>query len=170
MSRAITLTLPDEPYKSIWRNAQATNQPLATLLLSTLRVSLSSLEGVPADTAADLVRLEALDSDVLRVVVHEGQGGPTWTRSRRCWRGTGTGRSPTSSTSAWRASSTRRTARCCARRRGPRCCCASAGGRSRRSPSCARAGPPSDDLGEGDRAVVIVGRFIRSATTVALRT
>jgi hypothetical protein len=76
MSHAFTLTLPDELYESIRRNAQATNQPLETLLLGTLRVSLPSLEGVPADTAADLVRLEALDDDALRAVVHEKAGEP----------------------------------------------------------------------------------------------
>ncbi len=76
MSHAFTLTLPDELYESIRRNAQATNQPLETLLLGTLRVSLPSLEGMSADTAAELVRLEALDDDALRAIVHEQVGEP----------------------------------------------------------------------------------------------
>lgn len=71
MSHALMLNLPDELYESIRRNAQASNQPLEAMLLTTLRVSLPSLEGLPADVADELIRLEALDDDGLRAVVHE---------------------------------------------------------------------------------------------------
>jgi hypothetical protein len=71
MSHAFTLTLPDELYESIRRNAQATNQPVETMLLTTLRVSLPSLDGLPSEMIDDLVRLEALDDEALHAVVHE---------------------------------------------------------------------------------------------------
>jgi predicted transcriptional regulator len=71
MSHAFTLTLPDELYESIRRNAQATHQPPESMLLRSLRVSLPSLDGLPAAMAEDLVQLEALDDEALRAVVHE---------------------------------------------------------------------------------------------------
>jgi hypothetical protein len=74
MSHALMLTLPDELYEAVQRNAQATHQPPEAMLLTSLRVSLPSLDGLPADMAADLLRLEALDDDALRAVVHETVG------------------------------------------------------------------------------------------------
>jgi hypothetical protein len=74
MSYAFTLTLPDELYESIRRNAQATHQPPESMLLRSLRVSLPPLDGLPAAVAEDLVRLEALDDEGLRAVVHERVG------------------------------------------------------------------------------------------------
>lgn len=74
MSHAFTLTLPDELYESIRRNAQATHQPPESILLRSLRVSLPSLDGLPAALAEDLVQLEALDDEALRAVVHERVG------------------------------------------------------------------------------------------------
>lgn len=71
MSHVLMVNLPDELYESIRRNAQATNQPLEAMLVTTLRVSLPSLDGLPVDVADELVRLEALDDDALRAVVHE---------------------------------------------------------------------------------------------------
>ncbi len=71
MSHAFTLTLPDELYEAVQRNARATNLPPEAMLLTTLRVSLPSLDGMPADMADDLLGLEALDDDGLRAVVHE---------------------------------------------------------------------------------------------------
>jgi predicted transcriptional regulator len=71
MSHAFTLTLPDELYESIQRNAQATHQPPESMLLRSLSVSLPSLDGVPAAVAEDLVQLEALDDEALRAVVYE---------------------------------------------------------------------------------------------------
>jgi hypothetical protein len=71
MSHAFRLTLPDELYESIRRNAQATHQPPESMLLRSLRVSLPSLDGLPAAMAEDLVQLEALDDEALRAVVHE---------------------------------------------------------------------------------------------------
>jgi hypothetical protein len=41
------------------------------MLLRSLRVSLPSLDGLPAAMAEDLVQLEALDDEALRAVVHE---------------------------------------------------------------------------------------------------
>jgi predicted transcriptional regulator len=74
MSHAFTLTLPDELYESIRRNAQATHQPPESMLLRSLRVSLPPLDGLPAAVAEDLVGLEALDDEALRAVVHERVG------------------------------------------------------------------------------------------------
>ncbi len=74
MAHAFTLTLPDELYESIRRNAQATHQPPEAMLLRSLRVSLPPLDGLPAAVAEDLVQLEALDDEALRAVVHERVG------------------------------------------------------------------------------------------------
>jgi predicted transcriptional regulator len=74
MSHAFTLTLPDELYESIQRNAQATHQPPESMLLRSLRVSLPPLDGLPAAVAKDLLQLEALDDEALRAVVHERVG------------------------------------------------------------------------------------------------
>lgn len=71
MSHALMLHLPDDLYESLRRNAQASNQPLEAMLLRTLHVSLPSLDGLPADLADELIRLEALDDDGLRAIVHE---------------------------------------------------------------------------------------------------
>ena len=74
MSHAFTLTVPDELYESIQRNAQATHQPPESMLLRSLCVSLPSLDGLPAAVAEDLLQLEALDDEALRAVVHERVG------------------------------------------------------------------------------------------------
>ncbi len=66
MSQNVVLTLPDELYKPIERNAQATNQPVESLLLTALQASLPSLEGLPADLARELVELETLGDESLR--------------------------------------------------------------------------------------------------------
>jgi hypothetical protein len=71
MSHAFTITLPDELYESIRRNAQATHQPPESMLLRSLSVSLPPLDGLPAAVVEDLVRLEGLDDEALRAVAHE---------------------------------------------------------------------------------------------------
>ncbi len=45
------------------------------MLLSSLRVPLPSLEGLPRRVADDLERLEALDDEALRAVAYETVGG-----------------------------------------------------------------------------------------------
>jgi hypothetical protein len=77
MSQAFTLTLPDELYEAIRRNAQATHEPPESMLLRSLRISLPPLDGLPAAVAEDLVQLEALDDEALRAVVHERVGEDT---------------------------------------------------------------------------------------------
>ena len=71
MSHAITLTLPDQLYDPIRRIAQATNQPLETVLLTALQASLPPLDGLTAEMADELGRLEELDNEALRAVMFE---------------------------------------------------------------------------------------------------
>lgn len=71
MSHAITLTLPDRLYEPIRRIAQATNQPLETVLLTALQASLPPLDGLSAEMADELGRLEELDNKALRSVMFE---------------------------------------------------------------------------------------------------
>jgi ribosomal protein S13 len=71
MSHAITLTLPDRLYDPIRRIAQATNQPLETVLLIALQASLPPLDGLTAEMADELRRLEELDNEALRAVMFE---------------------------------------------------------------------------------------------------
>jgi hypothetical protein len=71
MSHAITLTLPDRLYDPIRRIAQATNQPLETVLLTALQASLPPLDGLTTEMADELGRLEELDNEALRAVMFE---------------------------------------------------------------------------------------------------
>lgn len=71
MSHAITLTLPDRLYDPIRRIAQATNQPLETVLLTALQASLPPLDGLTAEMTDELGRLEEFDNEALRAVMFE---------------------------------------------------------------------------------------------------
>ena len=71
MSHAVTLTLPDRLYEPTRRIAQATNQPLETVLLTALQASLPPLDGLSAELADELGRLEELDNKALRSVMFE---------------------------------------------------------------------------------------------------
>ena len=71
MSQTVMLTLPDRLYQPLQRIAQATDQPVETVLLMALQASLPPLDGLPADLAQELARLEALDNGALRQVLLE---------------------------------------------------------------------------------------------------
>jgi hypothetical protein len=74
MSHALTLTVPDELYEAIRRNAQASNQPPESMVLRSLGVSLPSLDGLPRSVAEDLAQLAALDDEALLGVMREVVG------------------------------------------------------------------------------------------------
>ncbi len=71
MSQSVTLTLPDRLFAPIERTARATQQPIESLLLTTLLASLPPLEGLSADLMQELTQLELLDNDALRKVMLE---------------------------------------------------------------------------------------------------
>jgi len=71
MTQTVTIQIPDTLYEPIRRAAQATNQPLETVVLTALQTSLSSLDGLPADMQAKLVSLETLDNEALWKVMLE---------------------------------------------------------------------------------------------------
>lgn len=62
MSQTITLTIPDRLFEPIQRMAQATDQPVETMLLIALQTSLPPLDGIPDSLTHALVDLEALDN------------------------------------------------------------------------------------------------------------
>jgi len=65
MSQTVTLTLPDSIYQPVQRIAQATRQPVEKVLLTALQASLPPLDGLPADLAHELAKMEAMDNDAL---------------------------------------------------------------------------------------------------------
>ncbi len=71
MAETITLTLPERLDDSIRRMAQATQQPVESLLVSALQASLPSLDGLPQDLTQELVSLETLDIRALWHVLAE---------------------------------------------------------------------------------------------------
>ncbi|MBM4423939.1 MAG: hypothetical protein FJ030_11165 [Chloroflexi bacterium] len=71
MTQTVTIQIPDTLYEPIRRAAQATNQPLEAVVLTALQTSLPSLEGLSADTQAELVSLEALSDEALWRVMLE---------------------------------------------------------------------------------------------------
>jgi hypothetical protein len=71
MSHVITLEMPDSVFQPLHRAAQATKQPLETLLLTALQASLPSLDGLPPKTKQNLESLETLDDEALWRVMLE---------------------------------------------------------------------------------------------------
>ncbi len=71
MVRTITLTLPERLYEPLQRMAQATDQPLETVLLTALQASLPPLDGLPLEIVQALSALEDLDNSALRDAVFE---------------------------------------------------------------------------------------------------
>jgi hypothetical protein len=67
----ITLAIPDSLYSHVRRLAQASSKPVETVLLTALRTSLPSLDGLPADMIGELTDLENRNSDGLREVLSE---------------------------------------------------------------------------------------------------
>lgn len=65
MSHEITLTLPETLYHPLARMAQATHQPVETLLVNALTASLPSLDGLPVELVQELSQLEMLDNEAL---------------------------------------------------------------------------------------------------------
>jgi hypothetical protein len=83
MSQTITLNLPDSLFQPLQRTAQATKQPVETLLLSALQASLPSLEGLSPEMRENLTGLELLDDDALWQVMLETVPEPTQRKLRR---------------------------------------------------------------------------------------
>ncbi|MGH9845025.1 MAG: hypothetical protein ACREEM_40435 [Blastocatellia bacterium] len=71
MSQTITLTVPDRLYLPLQRVAQATNQPVESLLLTAIQSSLPSLDGLPDAVLHRLTELESLDDEGLWQVMLE---------------------------------------------------------------------------------------------------
>ncbi len=71
MSHVITLEMPDSVFLALHRAAQATKQPVETLLLTALQASLPSLEELPPETKQNLELLETLGDDALWHVMLE---------------------------------------------------------------------------------------------------
>ena len=65
MSQTVTLELPEAVFLPAQRMAEATQRPLAEVLVDALKASLPSLEGLPPALTAELVALERLDDDAL---------------------------------------------------------------------------------------------------------
>ncbi len=71
MSQTITLTVPDRLFQPLQRVAEATNQPVESLLLTAIQSSLPSLDGLPDAMFHRLTELERLDDDALWRVMLE---------------------------------------------------------------------------------------------------
>lgn len=71
MTHLVTLNLPDRIYDPFQRIAEATQQPVETLLLNALRASLPPLDDLPADLANELIKLETLSDEALWKVMIE---------------------------------------------------------------------------------------------------
>ncbi|MDQ3011202.1 MAG: hypothetical protein M3X11_10935 [Acidobacteriota bacterium] len=65
MSHIITLEMPDSVFQPLLRAAEATKQPVESLLLTNLQASLPSLDGLPSETKHNLEALESLDDEAL---------------------------------------------------------------------------------------------------------
>jgi hypothetical protein len=66
MSQTVMLNLPDKFYEPIQRIAQATSQPIESLLLKVLQNSLPPLDGLPKEQIEELTQLETWDDLALR--------------------------------------------------------------------------------------------------------
>jgi len=66
--QTVTLQLPDTIYRSAWRTAKAVKRPVEEVLLTVLKSSLPSLEGLPYELAKELIELEALTNTQLRTI------------------------------------------------------------------------------------------------------
>ncbi|HEX9000730.1 MAG TPA: hypothetical protein VGB07_12570 [Blastocatellia bacterium] len=65
MSHVITLEMPDSVFQPLLRAAEATKQPVESLLLTNLQASLPSLDGLPDEIKQNLESLELLDDEAL---------------------------------------------------------------------------------------------------------
>jgi len=66
--QTVTLQLPKPIYQSVWRTAKAVKRPLADVLVTVLKSSLPSLEGLPPELMKELTALESLSDAQLWVV------------------------------------------------------------------------------------------------------
>jgi len=66
MSQIVTLHLQDSFYEPIRRIAQAMAQPIESVLLKALQMSLPPLDGLPAEQIVELTQLETLDNSALK--------------------------------------------------------------------------------------------------------
>jgi hypothetical protein len=71
MSHFITLEMPDSVFQPLLRAAEATKQPVESLLLTNLQASLPSLDGLPSEIKQNLESLELLDEEGLWRVMLE---------------------------------------------------------------------------------------------------
>ncbi len=71
MSQVVTLNLPDNFFQPLQRIAQATHQPIETLLLNSLQNSLPSLEELTPELIENLTSLESLENDELWKIMRE---------------------------------------------------------------------------------------------------
>ena len=71
MTQSVVLKLPDGVYQPIHRIAEQMHEPIESVLLRALQVSLPSLDGLPGDMVEQLTRLEALDGAQLKRILFE---------------------------------------------------------------------------------------------------
>jgi hypothetical protein len=71
MSHIITLEMPDSVFEPLLRAAEATKQPVESLLLTNLQASLPSLDGLPPEIQRNLESLETLADELLWQVMAE---------------------------------------------------------------------------------------------------
>ena len=71
MSQTVTLEIPDQVFQPLLRLAKATQQPIESLLLAALQISLPPLADLPEETARNLEQLESLTDDELWRVMME---------------------------------------------------------------------------------------------------
>jgi len=55
----VTLNLPETIYQSAWRTAKAIKRPVEDILLTVIKSSLPSLEGLPPEMIGELTELES---------------------------------------------------------------------------------------------------------------
>ncbi len=68
--QAVTLQLPESIYKSARRTARVVKRPLEEILVTVLKSSLPTLDGLPPEIVTELTALESLDNEQLSEVAH----------------------------------------------------------------------------------------------------
>ena len=71
-SQAITVTLPDEVYQRVKRNARGMKQPVPQVLVRIVEAAIPSLAKVPPEYRAELEAMETMsDADLWKVTKHQ---------------------------------------------------------------------------------------------------
>jgi hypothetical protein len=84
--QAVTLQLPETIYRSAWRTAKAKKRPIEEVLLTALKSSLPSLEGLSPEITRDLTRLESFTDAQLWAIARSVLPQPQQRRLRHLLR------------------------------------------------------------------------------------